>query len=111
METNPSLVAGVFREQANAHLAIRELKQAGFTDDQISLKSHDLKTEGMPDASRTVVTVLAGDRNQEAADIFVKNGANNADLPAGMILDEGTPVHTTTSEAGNAISTPQEREP
>ncbi len=110
MEKNPSLVAGVFRESANAHFAIRELKQVGFRDDQINLKSHDLKTEGMPDASRTVVTVMAGDRNQEAADIFVKNGANNADLPAGMILDEGTPVHTT-SEQDNAISTPQERQP
>ena len=88
MEMNPSLVAGVFRNQADADRAIQELKQVGFQEDQIQATPYNMQIEGIPETSRLVVTILAGDRNQEAAAIFVKNGANNADLPAGMVLDE-----------------------
>ena len=109
MEANPSLVAGVFRNQADADRAIQELKQTGFQEDQIQATPYNLQIEGIPETSRLVVTLMAGDRNQEAAAIFVKSGANNADLPAGTVLDEqGNLVNTSvalTSDTSEPDST------
>ncbi len=100
---NPSLVAGVFKNQADANQAIQELKQAGFRDDQIKASAYDLN--GVPEVhdaielqsenNRVIVTVMAEDRNQDAASIFVHNGANNADLPPGIEVDQGVPVRAT----------------
>ncbi len=104
METpNPSLVVGVFREQVDADRAIQELKHVGFREDQIRSTLYNLKTEGMSETSRLVVTIMAGDRDQEAANIFVNNGANNADLPVGTILELGALVRSTP-EPGSATS-------
>ncbi len=103
--TNPSLVAGVFRDQADVDRAIQELKHVGFREDQIRSTLYNLKTEGIPETSRLVVTIMAEDRNQEAASIFVNNGANNTDLPAGTVLKQGTLVSSSsTPEPGNASS-------
>ena len=96
IEDNPSLVEGVFRDQEDADRAIQALKEAGFGDDQISSKGYNVRSEGMPDTSRIVVAVMAEDRHQEASDILVRNGSNNADLPAGATLDSGTIVKDTT---------------
>lgn len=104
MEANPSLVTGVFRNQADADRAIQELKQVGFQEDQIQTTPYNLQIEGIPETSRLVVTILAGDRNQEAAAIFVKNGANNADLPAGTTLDEQGNLVNITPELGSGAS-------
>ena len=105
MEKNPSLVAGVFRNQVDADHAIEKLKQAGFQEDQIQATPYNLKLEGIPETSRLIVTILAGDRNQQAADIFVNNGANNADLPAGTILDaHGNLVNATPEQDGTAAT-------
>ena len=38
---NPSVVVGVFQNDARAQEAVRALKAAGFTDDQIGVVSHD----------------------------------------------------------------------
>jgi len=107
MENNPSLVEGVFRNQEDADRAIQELKQTGFEEDQISSRFYNVQNEGMPEVNRVVVAVMAGDRNQEAADIFVKNGSNNADLPAGAALDQGTLVKDPTTSPDDIPSTMQ----
>ncbi len=107
METNPSLVTGVFRNQADADRAIQELKQAGFQEDQIKTTPYNLQIEGIPETSRLVVTILAGDRNQEASAIFVNSGANNADLPAGTILDAQGNLVNIIPESDSAASTQQ----
>ncbi len=107
IENNPSLVEGVFRNQEDADHAIQELKQAGFGEEQISSKIYNVKNEGMPDTSRVVVAIEAGARNQEAADIFVRNGANNSDLPAGAALDSGMLVKDTTVASDDISSTSQ----
>ncbi len=107
MENNPSLVEGVFRNQDDADRAIQELKQAGFEEDQISSKFYNVKNEGMPEVSRVIVAIMAGDRNQEVADIFVKNGSNNSDLPAGATLDQGMLVKDSTTPADDIPSTSQ----
>ena len=104
METNPSLVTGVFRNQADMDRAMQELKQAGFQEDQIKTTPYNLQIEGIPETSRFVVTILAGDRNQEAAAIFVNSGANNADLPAGTVLDEQGNLVNITPESDSAAS-------
>ncbi len=89
IEDNPSLVEGVFRDQEDADRAIQALKEAGF-------RNYNVRSEGMPDTGRIVVAVMAEDRHQEASDILVRNGSNNADLPAGATLDSGTIVKDTT---------------
>ena len=50
---------------------------------------------------------MAGDKNQEVADIFVRNGSNNADLPAGATLDQGILVKDTTVSPDDIPSTSQ----
>ena len=107
MENNPSLVEGVFRNQDDADRAIQELKQVGLGEDKINLRHYTMKNEGMPDVIRVVVAVMAGDKNQEVADIFVRNGSNNSDLPAGAVLDQGTLVKDTTVSPDDIPSTSQ----
>ena len=108
IEDNPSLVEGVFKNQEDANQAIQELRQVGFGEDQINSKHYTMKNEGMPpDMTRVVVAIMAGDRHQEAADIFVKNGANNSDLPAGATLDQGTIVKDAAVPTDDIPSTSQ----
>lgn len=101
--TNPSLVVGVFRNQADVDGTIEELKHVGFQEDQIKSTLYSHIVEGIGETGRIVVTVLAGDRNQEAASIFVNHGANNADLPAGTVLEQGALI-SSAPEPGSATS-------
>jgi hypothetical protein len=87
--TDSTPIVGVFRDQAKADPAIEELKQAGFTEDQIKSKVVGLHTasgEQTPENTRIVVIVKADGRGKQAFGILFSNGANNADLPPGMSL-------------------------
>ena len=109
--TNPSLVTGIFRVQATADHAIEELKQAGFREDQIRSTVYNLNEEQeaqgslehVPEQSRIVVTIMAEGKEQDAESILFNNGANNADLPPGMILENGALVNSQP-ETGTATS-------
>ena len=91
---NRSIVTGVFQDEAQAQQAMTDLQSAGFTDDQIRYSVHRggagildaLAGLGLSQdeanyynsefmAGRTVVTVNAPDRQQEAYDILKRNGA------------------------------------
>jgi hypothetical protein len=85
--TDQPNVAGVFRDHAKADHAIDELKQAGFREDQLKLA---LYSPQRAEDSRFIVTVRAGDRQQDAVGILFSYGANNADLPPGTILEHGS---------------------
>jgi hypothetical protein len=89
--TDPSPIVGVFRDQAKADHAIQELKQAGFTEDQITsnvVSLHTAPGEQTPENTRTIVTVKADGRDKQAFGILFNSGANNADLPPGMSLSD-----------------------
>ena len=109
-ESDRSTMVGVFEVQAQAEQAVHELRSAGFGDDQIHLVVHrapgtgeDIITDekrievgerrtdeapglftGKPEVTRTVVTVQAEGREQEAVAILDRNGANNADIPEAL---------------------------
>ena len=99
---NPSLVASIFRDQAQADRAMLELQHAGWNAGQIKATGYNLNTlqetlnsvEIQLESTRIIVTVRAEDKTREAANILVNNGANNMDLPPGIILDQGIPVRT-----------------
>ena len=106
--TGPSPIVGVFRDQAKVDHTVEELKQAGFTEDQIKSKIVGLKTasgEQTPENTRTLLIVKAEGRDKEAFGILFSNGANNADLPPGMTLS-GT-VLTTEGETVDLIPEPE----
>lgn len=115
METaNPALIVGVFRDQVKANKAMDELKQGGFREDQIKSTAYNLNAvqeaqdspELVAESSRIVVTVMAEGRDEDAVGILVNNGANNADLPFGTILDHGTIV-SSEPETGPVTSEQQ----
>lgn len=95
--SNHSIVAGVFSQEGPAQQAMADLQNAGFSNDQIRYSVHkggsgildSLLGLGLPQneadfynsefmAGRTVVTVNASDRQQEAYDILKRNGAYDA---------------------------------
>lgn len=97
--TERSTIVGVFTEPGLADRAIEELERAGFRDDHLSLFSHltgsdrkiikKLESMGVPeeeagyyqgelDLGRTIVTVEAGDRQEDALEILRANGAYDA---------------------------------
>lgn len=105
-DKNRSTVAGVFEDQAQAEQAVNELRSAGFSDDHINLAVHSAPVAGedlisdekrieagestaeeapgifkKAEVTRTVVTVKAEGREQEALTILHRNGANNANIP------------------------------
>jgi uncharacterized protein (TIGR02271 family) len=101
--TGSPIAVGVFQDEAQAKQAMRDLQQAGFTDDQIRYSVHkggtgildSLTSLGIPQqeasyynsefmAGRTVVTVNASDRQQEAFDILSRNGGYNATTAMGQ---------------------------
>ena len=89
--TDPTPIVGVFREQTKADRAVEELKQAGFTEDQITSKVVSLQTvleEQTPENTRIFVMVNADGKDKQAFGILFSSGANNADLPPGMSLEK-----------------------
>jgi hypothetical protein len=102
--TGPSPIVGVFRDDTNAKHAVEQLKQAGFTEDEIKSKVIGLKTasgEQTPENTRTLLIVKAEGKDKQAFGILFSNGANNADLPPGMTLS-GT-ILTTEGETVDLI--------
>ena len=107
-KTGPSPIVGVFRDETKAKQAVEQLKQAGFTDDQITSKEIGLKTasgEQTPENTRTLLIVKAEGKDKQAFGILFSNGANNADLPPGMALS-GT-VLTSEGETVDLIPKPE----
>ncbi len=128
MDTSEHTIVGVFRDHAGADLAVEQLKQAGFSAEQIQTTAYhpegDTTAEalqqddapivpGTGGGSRFVVAVNAGDREQEAVGVMVRNGANNSDIPSGMVLENGELVsgqgestgYTSGRDAANDPST------
>ncbi len=99
---NPSIVADIFRDQADADRAMLELQHTDMNADQIKVTSYNLSNlrethnsvEIQSESNQIVVMVEAKNETQEAANILGDNGANNADLPPGIILGQGIPVRT-----------------
>src|SRR6266571_2177478 len=106
--TDSSPIVGVFRDQAKADHAVEELKQADFTEDQITSKViglHSASGEQTPENSRTLLIVKAEGRDKQAFGILFSNGANNADLPPGTTLS-GT-ILTSEGETVDLIPEPE----
>src|SRR6266700_1900040 len=90
--TDLSPIIGVFKDHAKANHTAAELKRAGFRDAQIQSAVVTLKTapeEQTPETTRIIVTVKADGKDKQAFGILFNNGANNADLPPGMVLRDG----------------------
>ena len=105
-----STMVGLFEIQALAEQAVNELRSAGFSDDQVNLvvyrapgMGEDIVNDerrieagerrtiespgvftGKPEVTRTVVTVKAEGREQEALEILLRNGANNSNIPSAL---------------------------
>src|SRR6266516_6947641 len=106
--TGPSTIVGVFRDQTKAEQAVEQLKQAGFTDDQITSKVVGLKTasgEQTPENTRLLLIVKAEGKDKQAFGILFSNGANNADLPPGMVLRDGK-IAESQAETADLIPEP-----
>jgi hypothetical protein len=106
--TDPSPIIGVFRDHAKANLAVEELKQAGFREDQITSAAYSLQPaeeEQTPENSRIIVTVKAEGRDKQAFGVLFSSGANNADLPPGMALIDGNIV-SSQAETSDLIAKP-----
>ena len=101
-----SHIVGVFRERSQADQAVDELKQASFTEDEIELTEYDVEdvVEAVSPSlqssnKRIIVHVKAPGKEQEAVGIMIQHGANNADIPAGMMLVHGALVSSNTETA------------
>jgi hypothetical protein len=109
METlDQSTIVGIFRDRSRADQAIDELKQAGFSEDQVKLTlySPQAAEEFHSHAdSRIIVTVQATGREQDAIGILFTNGANNADLPAGTVLQDDS-IISSQAETTDLIPEP-----
>src|SRR6266516_809040 len=106
--TDPSSIVGVFKDHAKADHAVDELKQAGFREDQITSAVFSLEPAQetqTPENSRIVITVHPEGRDQQAFGILFSNGANNGDLPPGMVLKHGKIV-SSQAEADDLIPEP-----
>jgi hypothetical protein len=106
--TDPSQIVGVFRDQAKADHAVEELKQAGFTEDQITSRVVSLQTvseEQTPENTRIFVSVKADGRDKQAFGILFTSGANNGDLPPGMSLSGS--IVTSQGETVDLIPNPE----
>lgn len=107
--TGPSPIVGVFKEQTMADHAVEKLKQAGFTDDQITSKVvslHSASEEHTPENTRIIVTVKANGNDKQAFGILFTSGANNADLPPGVSLSDSRIV-SSHEETADLIPKPE----
>ena len=106
---NSSPIVGVFREQTKAAHAVEKLKQAGFTDDQITSKVvslHSASEEQTSENTRIIVTVKAEGKDKQAFGILFTSGANNADLPHGVSLSDSRIV-SSDEETVDLIPKPE----
>ncbi len=74
-----AVVGGVFRDRDTARRAVDELRQAGFPEDQIAVADRKGRfvSEGpapVPHTGRTLVTVRAPGRYEEASAILRRHG-------------------------------------
>jgi hypothetical protein len=102
-DTAYSRMVGVFRERTNAEKALNELQQAAFQETELTV--YDPHPAGEPgdfsqvdSGMRVLVHVLAKGREQEAVGILVSNGANNADLPFGTDLLDGSIISSSDAQ-------------
>jgi hypothetical protein len=85
-----STVMGVFADRAHVEQALNELRQAGFSDDQVGFSAGNEPEGGQKEQADSnteqdssawtgpiVVVVNAENRQEEASDILRRNGANN----------------------------------
>src|SRR5579862_5223690 len=90
--TDYSYIGGGFRDRAKAEQALEALKQAGIGDEPPQLTIYYPQDEGSADAAhmesemRALVHVRAEGREQDAVEILIRHGSNNADLPTGTEL-------------------------
>jgi len=125
---NRSIVAGVFQDESQAQQAMADLQNAGFTDDQIRYSVHKggagildaLTSLGFQQdqanyynsefmAGRTVVTVNAGNRQQEAYDILMRNGAYDYSSRRGQAATAGSYTQTATTEGEQKLRLREEQ--
>lgn len=127
-ESDRSSIVGVFEDRAQADQAVNELRSAGFSDDHINLLVRSASVAGedsivdeqrteteeestaaemiptvfksKPEVTRTVVTVQAQGREQEALAILHRNGANNANIPDALEADLAPIIGTETEHTG-----------
>jgi hypothetical protein len=108
--TTYSYMVGVFREHAKAEQALNELNQASFQETKLTVydphpAEEPVDSSQVDTGMRVLVHVLAEGREQEAVGILISNGANNADLPFGTDLYQGSII--ASSDAPDAqIGTP-----
>ena len=127
-ESDRSAIVGVFEDQTQADQAMNDLRAAGFSNDQINMevRSASVGDENVPadeqgaetaegyttagitpdvltnktQLSRTVVTVQAPGREQEALGILHRYGANNANIPDALEGDLAPILGTQTGDTG-----------
>lgn len=88
-------IVGIFDERGEAKQAANELRQAGFTENQIDYS--DPGEGGGGGSARITLTVQAGDRYEEAANILRRHGASESGEVAGGMAPYDPGGHTTTS--------------
>lgn len=103
-----SHVVGVFKEPSSAEQAIGQLKQIGIGENQIHLMEYDLQNAaGVPNSSRQetgkrlIVHVHAEGKEQKAVGILFNNGANNADIPPGTKLVQGSLINLNEEKSAD----------
>jgi hypothetical protein len=106
-------IVGVFRDRAKADQAVEALKQAGMSD--VDLTVYDPQAAGgvetsvdtsavetatrLATATRFLVHALAEGREQDAVGILADCGANNADIPPGTLLVDGSIIRADEDSA------------
>jgi hypothetical protein len=92
-------IVGVFRDRAKADQALEALRQTGMGSNLAPLTVYNPHAEEeaadftrLESDTRFIVHVWAEGREQEAVEILMNCGANNADLPPGTALVHGVIV-------------------
>ena len=107
-----SHIVGVFRDQSQAAQALEDLRLAGIEEDHMQFGEYHPATSesnlpiadevnalGLHDTGkRFLVHVQAPGRELEVVGILAQHGANNADVPPGTELIQGSLVRTHTPD-------------
>ena len=124
-----SMVISVFADSAQAQQAMDDLQRAGFSQDQIRYSerrsgtgiTESLENLGLPEqeatfynrefeAGRTVVLVNTADRQQEAYDIFRRNGGYDFNSQAAQMGGYSSTASTTGTASTGVPETGTEGE-